>query len=64
MSGNAHGGDDTLTGGFQAIINNLFGDANDMNGNASGGNDTLIACVLNGETRTRRSRIRYPIIAD
>jgi len=50
MSGNARGGDDTLTGGnFQLPLpagtynNTLVGDAQTMSGSACGGNDKLVS---------------------
>ena len=42
MSGNATGGNDTLTAAGTGI-NVLYGDAHSMEGNAQGGNDTLIS---------------------
>jgi hypothetical protein len=47
MSGNAIGGNDTLTGGSSNVFgttpntNSLYGDAFDMHGDACGGNDIL-----------------------
>src|SRR5262249_50087717 len=48
MSGAAHGGDDTLTGGDHnggggGVVNTLVGDAEQMSGTAHGGNDPLIS---------------------
>jgi hypothetical protein len=47
MSGDAKGGNDTLTGGSNtgsgAVTNTLIGDAASLSGSALGGDDTLIA---------------------
>jgi hypothetical protein len=50
MSGTAHGGDDTLTGGDNngsdgPVVNSLVGDADQMTGAAHGGNDRLISGI-------------------
>jgi hypothetical protein len=43
--GGFQGGDDTLTGGANSPLNNIYGDAGSIGGPGHGGNDTLIGGV-------------------